>query len=429
MTRLRIRIALNKGRVGVPLRKLASVAAEAGTFFRMLCEDVGIEPEAGDWLATDFIDNSLEFTAEFVGRVTASQIRDFYAALDGLVPIRAATATLFTRIADVLDRDESITFGFYTDGERDEPTEWRSFTQQASFEILDSLSLASAAAVGGVGTQSRITLNPAIWSYTGGKPREREHRAGDGRTADSRLTEAFVHTIRTDVMDRLSTLEHRLADQDGEIRVLREKLAKSEQSLKKILEAAEKLFHRVPESLPASPAAEAPAFAATAASAEAKPGSWRVWTQRVLLSALIWLMLVAAMVVGFRLVANLRTSPPPSSQVRTETPAPPPPKVEAPKPTPAPPPVPTPARIRVRLRAHEDSWLTVLSGDQKGLARMLSANQEKILEGAEKIEIRLGNAGGVEADIDGKSLGRLGRSGQVRVIEFAAGGYRVVSSR
>ena len=43
MSRLRIRMELNRGGVGVPLHKLASVVDEAQKFFRMLGEDVRIE--------------------------------------------------------------------------------------------------------------------------------------------------------------------------------------------------------------------------------------------------------------------------------------------------------------------------------------------------------------------------------------------------
>ena len=71
MSRLRVRIELNRGGVGVPLNKLASVVQQAQSFFRMLGDDVHIDQSQGDWLGFDFDHESLNFTAEFVGAVTA----------------------------------------------------------------------------------------------------------------------------------------------------------------------------------------------------------------------------------------------------------------------------------------------------------------------------------------------------------------------
>ena len=47
MARLRIRIELNRGGVGVPLHKLASVVDEAQKFFHLLTEDVQIDQSNG----------------------------------------------------------------------------------------------------------------------------------------------------------------------------------------------------------------------------------------------------------------------------------------------------------------------------------------------------------------------------------------------
>ncbi len=69
MARLRIRIELNRGGVGVPLHKLSSVVHEAQKFFQMVAQDVHIEKNQGEWLAFDFDNESLNFTAEYVGPV------------------------------------------------------------------------------------------------------------------------------------------------------------------------------------------------------------------------------------------------------------------------------------------------------------------------------------------------------------------------
>ena len=49
MARLRIRIELSRGGVGVPLRKLASVIAESQKFLNLLTEDVHVDKRNGEW--------------------------------------------------------------------------------------------------------------------------------------------------------------------------------------------------------------------------------------------------------------------------------------------------------------------------------------------------------------------------------------------
>src|SRR3989442_15436952 len=108
MARLRIRIELNRGDLGVPLEKLARIADEAHRFFRMLGEDVHLDQKRGEWLALDFDRKSLHFTAEYAGPADAVQVRAFHAAFDGVTLLRRATITQFARIADALEEDELI---------------------------------------------------------------------------------------------------------------------------------------------------------------------------------------------------------------------------------------------------------------------------------------------------------------------------------
>src|SRR5437763_9806743 len=102
MARLRIRMELSRGGVGVPLHKLASVVDEAQKFFHMLAEDVHIEKGKGEWLGFDFDRESLNFTAEYIGPVTPEQVRDFYAAFDGTTRLRSETIGQFARITDAI---------------------------------------------------------------------------------------------------------------------------------------------------------------------------------------------------------------------------------------------------------------------------------------------------------------------------------------
>src|SRR5215469_18918671 len=113
MARLRVRIELSRGGVGVPLHKLASVVQEAQNFFKMLADDVQIDHQRGEWLGFDFDNQSLNFTAEYVGPVTQEQIQAFYAAFDGTTSLRRATIAQFTQITEAIGEDELIGFGLY----------------------------------------------------------------------------------------------------------------------------------------------------------------------------------------------------------------------------------------------------------------------------------------------------------------------------
>src|SRR6266849_7663861 len=137
MSRLRIRMELNRGGAGVPLHKLASGVDEAQRFFRMLGEDVHIVKGSGVWLGCDFDNKSLNFTAEDVWPVEPAQILKFYAAFDGVTQLRRATIAQFARIADSIDEDELIGFGLYLNYQESEPSEWRSLSKREAMRITE----------------------------------------------------------------------------------------------------------------------------------------------------------------------------------------------------------------------------------------------------------------------------------------------------
>src|SRR5579862_4353570 len=139
MARLRIRIELNRGGVGVPLQKLASVVAESQQFFRMLGEDTQIDQQSGEWLGFDFDHESLNFTAEFVGPVTSEQVTAFYAAFDGTTSLRRATIAQFARITESIEGDELIGFGLYLSEVGAEPAEWRCLSRRDALRIAEEI--------------------------------------------------------------------------------------------------------------------------------------------------------------------------------------------------------------------------------------------------------------------------------------------------
>ena len=79
--------------------------------------------------------------------------------------------------------------------------------------------------------------------------------------------------------------------------------------------------------------------------------------------------------------------------------------------------------VRVELSALESTWLSVAADGKQVFSGTLQASETKTLEGRQTARVRTGNAGGVEVIFNGKTLGRLGREGEVRTVVFTKDGY------
>src|SRR6201999_4479164 len=78
---------------------------------------------------------------EYVGAVSAEQVRAFCAAFDGVTSLRRATIAQFTRIADAIGEDELIGFGLYQSEHEVEPSEWRCLSRRDALRIADEIQL------------------------------------------------------------------------------------------------------------------------------------------------------------------------------------------------------------------------------------------------------------------------------------------------
>jgi hypothetical protein len=146
MARLRVRIELNRRMAGVPLDKMASVVEETRKFFYLLSEDVHIQADRGEWLASDFDAESLNFTAEYAGtgfRRTSARVRRRFC---GRYFVARDTIAQFTRIADFLGEDELVGFGLYQSDQETEPTEWRCLSKRDAMRFGEEIKLLAQAA-------------------------------------------------------------------------------------------------------------------------------------------------------------------------------------------------------------------------------------------------------------------------------------------
>jgi hypothetical protein len=284
MARLRIRIELSRGGVGVPLGKLASVVDEAQKFFKMLAEDVHVDGR-GEWLGFDFDRESLNFTAEYAGSATQEQVRAFYAAFDGTTPLRRATIGQFAKITASISEDELVGFGLYGSDEANEPAEWRCLSRRDAMRIADEIQLLLKAS----GDQESHL--PAVTD------------AGAGLFRRTRDDEASLE-------DRLTRVERRVEQHSTQIQDLRVQSRAAEDSFRNLLTAVENFCDQAANQIErVTPALPAPA--------PRKSRRWMLIAAGAVFGAI-------ALFAGFRFWPA-RSAPPEPVKVAAEIPPPPPP--------------------------------------------------------------------------------------------------------
>ena len=249
MPRLRVRIELNRRMSGVPLDKMASVVEETRKFFQLLAEDVHIEADRGEWLASDFDAESLNFTAEYMGPVAAEQARAFGAAFSGATSLRRVTIAQFTRIAEFLGEDELVGFGLYQSDQETEPTEWRCLSKRDAMRFGDEIKLLAQAA----GEQISDSQLPAVLNGSvAGRRLFKDRRERGALAADpSRL----VREVESSLSRRIGVLEGEVAEQSRKMQQISGSPDAAEERFQKLLAAMETFWAQAPRQLPLLPAA------------------------------------------------------------------------------------------------------------------------------------------------------------------------------
>ena len=161
------------------------------------------------------------------------------------------------------------------------------------------------------------------------------------------------------------------------------------------------------------------------------------------LSSFLWIALAAGVSTGAYLYFNSR----PNSNFNPKH-APPARKVEiaAVAPAPAATPVAVPAAVpamaepvlqdtaaipskspvQVVLRAREASWVQIIADGKNAFTGMLNPNDSRTVDAVALVKVTAGNAGGLELSLNGKPLGPLGPSGEVRTMRLTADGPQLV---
>ena len=150
MSVLRLRVELNKGRIGMPMGKLASVVQQTVKFLDAFTRDMKISDTDGLWLAERFENNSVDFDCRLALPLSDSVMERTRSGLKMVLSGRyddPKTAILITpetrwqyaRIAKPIDPDEVIYFGLYR-GESNELEELFTLDQSTQQELEDAAS-------------------------------------------------------------------------------------------------------------------------------------------------------------------------------------------------------------------------------------------------------------------------------------------------
>ncbi len=82
--------------------------------------------------------------------------------------------------------------------------------------------------------------------------------------------------------------------------------------------------------------------------------------------------------------------------------------------------------VVLNLSATEKTWIQITSDGKEIFSGILQPSQTKTLTGSDVAKLRIGNAGGLEIQWNGKAIGPVGPRGQVRVVVFTPENFQVL---
>jgi cytoskeleton protein RodZ len=81
--------------------------------------------------------------------------------------------------------------------------------------------------------------------------------------------------------------------------------------------------------------------------------------------------------------------------------------------------------ISLQLKAVEETWLSLQVDDQSGKEMILKPGEGTTVQASDRILMKLGNAGGLDLVLNGKPLGKSGKSGEVLTLVITSQGAEV----
>jgi len=83
-----------------------------------------------------------------------------------------------------------------------------------------------------------------------------------------------------------------------------------------------------------------------------------------------------------------------------------------------------PTGVTVTVRATSETWLTLTADGQPLSDVTLLPGESREFHALKQLVLKTGNAGGLDATLNGKSIGPLGKDKQVKTLTFTAGGVQ-----
>jgi hypothetical protein len=244
MNRLRVRVELNRRKTGVPLEELVSVVEETRKFFHLLAEDVEIPVDRGEWEASNFDPESLNFTAEYNGPASAEQIRAFGSAFGGATSLRRETIAQFTHIADFIGEDELVGFGLYQSDQESEPSDWRCLSRRDASRFADEIRLL-AKATGESGAEASM---PAVMNGSvGGRRLFKDRREREVLATDP---SKWIREVESSLSRRIGLLEREVEAHTHRMNGLGNTQEAADERFLKLLGAMESFWSQAPRQLP-----------------------------------------------------------------------------------------------------------------------------------------------------------------------------------
>lgn len=145
MATIRFRIKVNPGRRGAPLKKLAQIYDDLGSFLSSAAGDIGVP--VGSFLLCDFQNSSVEATVEAEVDSDESAVHEYTAEIRNLIKfqghaqkwrgrLKPKTLKHYVAIGSHLDYDEHIEFGFAAN----EPAwSWERIEKEQTKTVSDTL--------------------------------------------------------------------------------------------------------------------------------------------------------------------------------------------------------------------------------------------------------------------------------------------------
>lgn len=140
MKKIKLKVRLNKGQLGISVKKMSAITGGICTFLDTFCEDLSIKIPSDSWLATKPNESSFGFTVESPIELELEQERIFSVSFLNLVKNESKNGHLsnrtyynYSKIIESAGLGDTVEFGFSNDEGGGES--WLELTKEVSSEI------------------------------------------------------------------------------------------------------------------------------------------------------------------------------------------------------------------------------------------------------------------------------------------------------